>query len=114
LAKKKTTLLERTERVVDKALATLEKCVDRTSKDLLEAEEYDSTLASHLSWLTKSLVSTLEAARKLEMQQSKQAKELTPEEEDKQCRAYIADLPKERLFELMQFIRELVPEGSVL
>jgi primosomal protein N'' len=112
--KETSTLLERSQRAVDKALATLEECIERTSKKLLEAEEYDSTLASHINWLARQLVSTMEAARKMEASQGAKAKKLTPKQQDDLIRVYVSELPRERLAELIKFIGELHPTGSVL
>lgn len=97
------------------ALDTLEQCVKITSAKLLApGADYDDRLASHVSWLAKGLVATLEAARKLEATQTKAAKKLSPKETEALIRGYINELPKEKLTDLLRYVQELAPEGSVL
>lgn len=105
-------LLDRARDSLDRSITALEKCSEKVRQKLDANEEYDSTLASHLAWLTRGMADVIGQLRQLEKHNRAQAK--TPEQRHKLVRDYISRLDKTRRDELRRLLDQLDGERSIL
>lgn len=93
---------------------TLRQCAERVQKKLRGSGEYDSTLASHLSWLTKNAASTLDAVRKMEAATWRSLEDMGREDEMGVVKAWCEELSAQERAELVAHLRDIDGENRML
>ena len=100
-------MLNRARSTMDKAVQTLDRCVERMSEKLDHAE-YDNKDASHLAWLAKQLAGITGELRKLEAHEEKISKNMSPEKRHAVVMAYLKALPHHRQREVADEIKRML------
>ena len=104
-------MLNRARSTMDRAVQTLDRCVERVT-EILEADEYNNKLASHLAWLAKQLAGITGELRKLEAHEEKISKNMSPEKRHAVVMAYLRSLPHHRQREVAEEIKRMIATVS--
>lgn len=107
-------LIDRCLCMASKALSKLDVCVDRISKKLDEADEYDVKDASHLAWVMAQIVKQIGELRKLNDQDERAIKNMKPSEREKLLKAWFVEQPNKVKKQFIEFLQSELKQESVL
>lgn len=91
----------------------LSRCTDKV-QEMLNGEEYDWKLASHLSWLTRHMAANLDAMRKQEAAERLRWKTMSRQEELELIKVWLEEASVEDRQEIGQYIEGMGQGGGLL
>jgi uncharacterized protein YicC (UPF0701 family) len=107
-----TSLLTRARRMVDSSLDLLESAIERSGVELKDKAKYNTTLGSHVAYLSKHAVMILSEVRKLEAHDRSVADRLTQDELMGLALDFLRDQPDAVRLKVVQYLTTLGGPGE--